>query len=467
MDIYMDIYMDILYNFVGGYDMLNIIEDSRNEFKIKLSDDFEKEVIAFLNTDGGNIFVGFDDKGNINKNLGNLDLLQRKIKDRIKDNIAPSTLGLFDVVVNDIDGNKYVQVIIAKGQEKPYYIKGMGMTPESCFMRIGSSIQGMNMETIINLFSKRVRNNLKNIKSPNQNLKFKILKIYYQEKGFEVNKNFLKKLDFYMEDGSFNYIAYLLADNNNISIQFAKYKGDDVENLIENEDYGFCSLIKATENILNKLNIENKTFTKIETPTRREIKMYNFEAIKELVTNAIVHNDWSNGYSPKFEMFDNKIVISSNGGIQEGVSQEEFLEGFSNPRNPELMRIFRDLNFVEQLGTGIQRVLKVYPKNIFEFFPNHIRVTIYFNDNKFIDSNLYTQRIKNYHLNEIQESILRIVLANPYVTQGELGRLLGVTLKTISRNFQLLINQKYLKRVGANKNGYWQVIEIEEKQKID
>lgn len=183
MDIYMDIYMDILYNFVGGYDMLNIIEDSRNEFKIKLSDDFEKEVIAFLNTDGGNIFVGFDDKGNINKNLGNLDLLQRKIKDRIKDNIAPSTLGLFDVVVNDIDGNKYVQVIIAKGQEKPYYIKGMGMTPESCFMRIGSSIQGMNMETIINLFSKRVRNNLKNIKSPNQNLKFKILRYVLEFEG--------------------------------------------------------------------------------------------------------------------------------------------------------------------------------------------------------------------------------------------------------------------------------------------
>ncbi len=438
--------------------MLNVIEDNRNEFKIKLSDDFEKEVISFLNTDGGNIFIGIDDNGNINKNIGNIDLLQRKIKDRVKDNIAPSTLGLFDVIVNEIDGNKYVQVIVAKGMEKPYYIKGMGMTPDSCFMRIGSSIQSMNMETIINLFSKRVRNNLKNIKSPKQDLEFKILKIYYQENGFEVNDNFLKKLDLYMEDGSFNYIAYLLSDNNNISIQFAKYKGNDVENLIENENYGFCSLIKATENILNKLKIENKTFTKIETPTRKEIKLYNYDAIKEIVTNALIHNDWSNGYSPKFEMFDNKIVISSNGGIQEGVTQKEFLEGFSNPKNPELMRIFRDLNFVEQLGTGIQRVLKVYPKDIFEFFPNHIRVTIHFNDNKFINQEKYSENFKKYNLNEIQESILKLILDRPNITQEELGRLLGVTLKTISRNFKVLLEQNYVKRVGANKNGYWQII---------
>ena len=216
--------------------MLNVTEDKRNEFKSLLTESFEKEVIAFLNTDGGNIFIGIDDNGKILDNIKDIDLLQRTIKDRIKDNIMPSTLGLFDVVVNNIDNKKYIQIIIAKGTERPYYIKGMGMTPDSCFVRIGSSIQSMSMENILNLFSKRTRNNLKNIKSPNQNLEFKVLKIYYQEKGFEVNDNFLKKLDFYMEDGNFNYIAYLLSDNNNISIQFAKYEGNNVNNLIENED---------------------------------------------------------------------------------------------------------------------------------------------------------------------------------------------------------------------------------------
>lgn len=438
--------------------MLDLIEDKRNEFKVKLTDDFEKEVIAFLNTDGGNIFIGIDDNGKVKDNIGNIDLLQRTIKDRIKDNIMPSTLGLYDVIVLEKNKRKYIQVVIAKGNERPYYLRGMGMTPDSCFMRIGSSIQSMSMENILNLFSKRARNSLKNIKSPNQKLEFKTLKIYYQEKGFEINDNFLKKLDFYMEDGNFNYIAYLLSDNNNLSIQFAKYNGTDVENLIENEDYGFCSLIKATDNILNKLKLENKTYTKIETPTRREIKMFDYDAVKELVTNALVHNDWCNGYSPKFEIFDNKLVISSNGGIQEGVNQEEFLKGFSNPRNPELMRIFRDLNFVEQLGTGIQRVLKVYQKDIFEFYPNHIRVTIYFKENEFLDKIKKNKILINSDLNEIQKSILKLVMDKPNITQDELGKLLSVTLKTVSRNFKILIKKNYIIRIGANKNGYWKVL---------
>ena len=435
--------------------MLALLEDKRNEFKIKLTETLEKEVIAFLNTDGGNIFIGIDDKGKIHGITGNIDLLQRTIKDRIKDNIMPSTLGLFDVVVNELHGKKYIQIIVAKGAERPYYLRGMGMTPDSCFIRVGSSVESMDGETILNLFSKRTRNSLKNIKSPKQDLEFKTLKIYYQENGFEINSNFLKKLDFYDDNDDFNYIAYLLADNNNISVQFAKYDGDDVYNLIENEDFGFCSLIKITDNILNKIMLENKTYTKIETPTRKEIKMYDYNAVKELVTNALVHNDWCNGYSPKFEMFDKKLVISSNGGIQEGVTQEEFLEGFSNPRNPELMRIFRDLNFVEQLGTGIQRVLKTYNKDIFEFFPNHIRVTIPFNKNKFKNEELKSVSYEN--LNNLQKSILKLIGDKPSITQEELARLLDVNKRTIIRNFKGLIENGYIERIGANKKGYWKV----------
>ncbi len=247
----------------------------------------------------------------------------------------------------------------------------------------------------------------------------------------------------------------MLADNNNLSVQFAKYDGDDVYNLIENEDFGFCSLIKITNNILNKIMLENKTYTKIETLTRKEIKMYDYNAVKELITNALVHNDWCNGYSPKFEMFDEKLVISSNGGIQEGVSQEEFLEGFSNPRNPELMRIFRDLNFVEQLGTGIQRVLKTYDKEIFEFYPNHIRVTVPFSKNKFKNEPLKEERYKN--LNKLQNSIMNLIMDKPSITQEELARLLDVNKRTIIRNFKVLIDEKYIERIGANKNGYWKV----------
>jgi ATP-dependent DNA helicase RecG len=432
--------------------MLDVIEDVRNEFKIKLTDKFEEEVISFLNTNGGNIYIGVNDKGDIVGINGNIDLLQRTIKDRIKDNIMPSTLGLYDVIVSEKYNKKYIKVIIARGNERPYYLKGMGMTPDSCFIRVGSSIQSMSNEMINNEFSKRTRNSLKNIVSPKQDLTFSQLKIYYEEKGFSINNNFLKQLNLYTDDGKYNYNAYLLADNNSISIRFGKYDGTNSVNLIENEDFGNCSIIKATKNILNKLEIENKTFTKIEYPERKEIKMYDYIAVREAVVNAIVHNDWSNEYSPKFEIFSDRLVISSNGGIQDNTTKEEFLEGFSLPKNKELMKVFNDLDLVEQMGTGIIRILQSYNKDSFEFFPNFIRVTFPFNENKFKTN---TKEIKNNNLTEIQNSIIGLMLDSPTITQETLARLLDVNIRTIQRNIKTLIDVGLIERIGATKKGEW------------
>lgn len=437
--------------------MFDIIEDVRNEFKVKLTDKFEEEVIAFLNTNGGNIYLGVNDKGDIVGINGNIDLLQRNITDRIKDNIMPSTLGLYDVTVLEKDNKKYIKVIIARGNERPYYLKGMGMTPDSCFIRVGSSIQPMSNEMINNEFSKRTRNSLKNIVSPKQDLTFSQLKIYYEEKGFSINNNFLKQLNLYTDDGKYNYNAYLLADNNSISIRFGKYGGTNSVNLIENENFGNCSIIKATKNILNKLKIENKTFTKIEYPERKEIKMYDYIAVREAVVNAIVHNDWSNEYSPKFEMFSDRLVISSNGGIQDNTTKEEFLEGFSLPKNKELMKVFNDLDLVEQMGTGIIRILQSYNKESFEFFPNFIRVTFPFNINSF---STYRKENMNNGLTEIQNNIIELMLDSPTITQDTLSRLLNVNIRTIQRNIKALMDKGIVERIGATKKGEWVVNNI-------
>ena len=437
--------------------MLDVIEDVRNEFKVKLTDKFEEEVISFLNTNGGNIYIGINDKGDIVGINGKIDLLQRTIKDRIKDNIMPSTLGLYDVVTLEENGKKYIKVIIAHGSEGPYYIKGMGMTPDSCFIRVGSSIQSMPYDMINNRVNKRTRTSLRNIVSPKQNLTFSQLKIYYEEKGFNINNNFLKQLDLYTDDGKYNYNAYLLADNNTVSIKFGKYAGTNAVDLIENEDFGNCSLIKATKNILNKIEIENKIFTKIEYPERKEIKMYDFAAVREAVVNAIVHNDWSNEYAPKFEMFSDRLVISSNGGIQDSTTKEEFLEGFSLPKNKELMKVFNDLDLVEQMGTGIIRILQSYNKESFEFFPNFIRVTFPFNENKF---KLTKNEIENSNITETQNNIIGLMLDSPTITQETLARLLDVNIRTIQRNIKILMDMGLVERTGATKKGKWIVRKI-------
>lgn len=444
--------------------MIDIIENSRVEFKTKLVDDLEENIIGFLNSkDGGNIYIGVADNGKIIGLNGNIDLLQRKIKDRIISNIEPSVLGLFDIEVLETDNKKYLNIIVARGLEKPYHLKGMGMTPDSCFIRIGSSNERMDEHLINKLFRERTKNSLKNIVSPNQNLTFRDLKIYYTEKGFDVGENFEKQLDFYTADGKYNYVAYLLADENRVSIKVAKYAGTDVDELIENYEFGYCSLVKATHRVLEKFITENKIFAKITYPERKEQPMYDYKAVREVIINAIVHNDWSNEYPPKFEFFSDRLEVSSFGGIQNEFTEEEFLQGYSAPKNPELMRVFKDLELVEHLGTGIRRILKRYDKSIYRFFPHFIIVSIKYNENNFKYNNQNINIMPYLNLTKVQEGIISLIEDRPSITQEEMAKLLGVTSRTIRNHIKYLVDKEYIIRIGADKNGKWAVTKGVEK----
>ena len=98
-----------------------MIETERVEFKAILNDKFEKEIVAFLNSSrGGELYIGMNDKGKPIE-IENIDLTERQIKDRIKNNISPDTIGLFEIVTSR--KKDYIQIIISSGNQKPYYIK--------------------------------------------------------------------------------------------------------------------------------------------------------------------------------------------------------------------------------------------------------------------------------------------------------------------------------------------------------
>ena len=208
-------------------------EDSRTELKEIVTDKLEEEVIAFLNKNGGNIYIGVNDNGKVTGINADIDSLQNIIKDRIKNNISPTTIGLFDIDVEMFDDKEVIHITIANGNEKPYYLKSKGMTYEGCFIRIGSSVEHMHQNEIDNLLSVKLKPSLKRIVSPKQKLTFSQLKIYYEEMGYPINNNFLEQLNLKTEDGRFNYLAYLLADNNEISIKVATYSTTDSYDLIE------------------------------------------------------------------------------------------------------------------------------------------------------------------------------------------------------------------------------------------
>ena len=353
-------------------------ETNRIEYKRELTPelDIEKEVVAFLNyKEGGYIYIGIDKDGST-VGISDVDDCMLRLKDRIKHNISPSAMGLFDIAEDQKDGRSIIKVTVASGIEKPYFKTKYGMTPRGAYMRVGTSAEPMPQEQIDRLFAMRTRNSIGRIVSNRQDLSFEQLRIYYDERGKRLNDNFKRTLELLTDDGKYNYVAYLLADENGNSIKVAKYSSLDRCDLVENNEYGYCSLIKATKSVLSKLDIENKVAATITPMERIETPLWNKVALREAVINAIVHNDYSFEVPPKFEIFPDRLEITSAGRLPESLTREEFFNGISIPRNKELMRIYRDVELVESLGSGIPRILRAYGEDCFKFTDNFIRITL-------------------------------------------------------------------------------------------
>ena len=450
-------------------------ESNRIEYKQQLTDFLEKEVVAFLNyQDGGIIYLGVNYDGSTS-GLSNVDAVQLAIKDRLKNNIQPSALGLFDVIHQARDNKDIIKIIVASGSEKPYHLRRYGMSEKGCFIRIGSACEPMPARMIEELFSKRTRNSLSRIRSLRQDLSFEQLRIYYQEVGLTLNDKFAANLELLTEDGAYNYTAYLLADENGNSVQVAKYAGTDRVDLAESKDYGFCCLVKTCKLVLDRLEaIENLVVNRITPRERINRPYWNSVALREAVINAIIHNDYVTELVPKFELFADRLEITSAGSIHPGQEQDDFFAGYSMPRNKALMRVFKDLKMVEYLGSGMPRILKAYPRESYTFSGHFIRTSFPISAKALALKEEITLEVTKkggamggaiggaIELTQRQKEILSIIQNNPAISYRLLAEQLAINQSAVSKHLSLLKEKGVLKRIGGTR-GYWEVA-AEEKQ---
>lgn len=438
-------------------------ESQRIEFKLKITEKLERSVVAFLNSkDGGMIYLGVADDGEV-IGLENADAEQRKIADRIKNNIRGETLGLFDIILEDYHGKSVIKLIVSSGTEKPYYLKEKGMTSEGCYIRNGSRNEQMTSSMIEKTFARRTRNSLSVITAPRQDLSFEQLHIYYQEHGKALNDRFAQSLNFLTEDNKYNLNAWLFADENDITIKVAKFSGVDKTDLIENEEYGYCSIIKSCIATLEKLNIENKTFARINYPFRQEGRLIDAQSLREAVINAFVHNDYSDLMSPAFYIFSNRIEIVSYGGLIDGMSIEELVSGCSRPRNREIMRVFRDVDLVEQLGSGMNRMMKAYSQDIFNISPNFFLVSFPY---KTPEINISSNGRKDFpnglpnvpiEVPKVTQRTFEAIRLNPSATIAELSVELSLSESATKKHIALLKKAGIIRRVGGKTYGHWEI----------
>jgi len=105
------------------------------------------------------------------------------------------------------------------------------------------------------------------------------------------------------------------------------------------------------------------------------------EAFREAVANAIIHRDYSKRGNNRVEIYEDRIEITSIGGLPVGISKEEYLNGnFSNARNRIIADIFLRCKIIEKMGTGVRRIKYVYSlfgqSPEFKVFENSIQVIL-------------------------------------------------------------------------------------------
>ncbi len=438
-------------------------ETDKIEFKEKINDTLPKEIESFLNTDGGTIYIGVSDSG-VPIGVNNLDIQLRNVSDIISDQIEPNAIDCAKPEVEFMNDKIIIKIVIKKGYASLYCIKKYGFSSAGCHYRVGTTCKSMTLEMIRKRFEQGFSgaDMMVRRESYYQNLTFSKFKMMLLENGYHLEENtFERNFKLRTNDGAYNYLAELLADENTIPFIFAKFKGKTKATFSERSDYGDQCIILAYENMKERLKLENICKTITNPRPRRDIYLYDMDAVNEALVNAIIHNDYRIT-DPQVAFFEDRLEITSHGGLPYGLTEQEFFNGISKPRNEQLMDIFTRLGIVEHTGHGIPVIVEKYGKNVFEISDNYIRVSIPFNEEVILNhgtiNGSISGSINKEELLDKENEILELLENNPNLSIRTLCEKLNISYRTTQRYVSNLKEKGIMERVGGNKKGYWKII---------
>ncbi len=229
-------------------------------------------------------------------------------------------------------------------------------------------------------------------------------------------------------------------------------------NLVESKDYGFCCLVKTSKQVLDRLEgIENRTITKITPRERINRSLWNRVALREAVINNIIHNDYTTELVPKFEIFADRLEMTSAGYIHPGEEREDFFAGYSIPRNKTLMRVFKDLDMVEYLGSGMPRILKAYPRDAYIFSSRFIRTVFPKDQEALMMEKEEMAEGGAIELTNRQREILGLIKSDSKISYRAIASTLGINESAVQKQLATLNKKGVLKRMGGTR-GRWVVL---------
>ena len=345
-------------------------ENRKLEYKEKVTNTFLKTVSAFSNYYGGQVIFGINDNGDV-VGIADTENVCLDIENKINDSISPQP----DYELEVTDKNT-ITLTVAAGKKKPYMYKA------KAYKRNDTATIEVDSIELTRLILEGKNLNYEALPADAQNFTFRTL----EEKlkaiaGVDVcDKNVLKTLNLYSDDGGFNIAAELLADDNSRpGIDIGKF-GETISIIQNRKTFAGMSILSMYD-LAYEMFKDYYQYEIIEAAVRKSLDLIPKEAFREAIANALIHRTWDTQDYIRVLMFDDRIEVYSPGGLPPNLSEQEYLAGnYSKLRNPIISNVFYRLNIVEIFGTGIRRIKEAYSRSlsqpVFEVFENSIKVVL-------------------------------------------------------------------------------------------
>ena len=486
--------------------------ESKNvEFKVQRPDKsmkYMKTVVAFANGKGGRIIFGIDDKTREvvgipeDKVFREIDAITNAISDSCEPTIIP------DVYLQNINDKPVIVAEIRTGRRKPYYIKAEGLE-NGVYIRVSGTTRPADRDMSRELyyecdarsFDSIIRRDIEvtdeDIKSLCEQMKEVAIancKSNLQRSAVkDVTKNVLLSWGILKKDENekiypTNAYIYLTGQGGLRSmIQCAVFKGTTRAVFLDRRNYE-GPLWKQVEEAVQFVLRNIRMGCRLEGVYRQDIYELPPDSIRELIVNAVMNCSYIQNSNIQVAIYDDRLEITSPGGLLPGVTIELMKEGFSKIRNRSLANAFAYMNLVEAWGSGIPKLMQAmqeYGLREPEFIDMEVafRINLYRGQNEVIEvkNRDHDLNLGSYDLNrepdnlnhepvdldrdpndpnhdpkdDLEIQLSEMIYKNPKLTQKELAKALAVSTATIKRMLTKMQHEGKVIREGSNRKGKW------------
>lgn len=428
-------------------------ESETLELKEIVVDDIKKEVIAFANCDGGKLYVGVNDRGEM-VGVEHPDEVIQRISGMVRDAIKPDVTMFVHYEIKDQDGRQIVEVDIQRGSNRPYYLGKKGLRPEGVYVRQGTSSVPATEAAIRRMIKETDGDSFEEMRSLQQELTFEAASDEFIRRGVAFGPQQKKTLKLINSDGIYTNLGLLLSDQCSHTVKVAVFDGTDQSVFKDRREFS-GSLMRQMNEVYNYIDLSNRTRSTFDKLLRIDTRDYPEAAVREALLNSLVHRDYGFRASTLISIYADRMEFVSIGGLLPGIELEDVMIGLSVCRNEALADVFYRLQLIEAYGTGMRKIMGAYENTgktpSIETTANAFKIIL--PNVNYFEPCVYT-KAEEVAYDEVGEKqqVMMLMEDCGWVTRNEVEEELGISASTATRLLRKMMADGVILRQGKAKN---------------